>query len=395
MDEQKKHKKRIIAYAVSVSVLVIMMVVLFIYHRNVSKHEFNASDKGEEAADGIFVDSIISKSWPEREGGQLGAEYDCRIVNKSKNDIYGWTVTLHLDGDYEIDSDWSGVYETDGSYILVTPLEYNEIVEKGEEQTFGFILHTMGKVKIDSYEITYYKNSDIRDNPLFWLIIILLGIVMILGITDFYYTQRYNILKKTHEESNMILEQSFTTFAKIIDAKDSYTKGHSMRVAIYSRLLAAEMGMSKDEQHRVYMIGMMHDIGKIGVTDVILNKPGKLDNFERDVIQTHVDVGGEILKDFSSIPEIAEGARYHHERWDGNGYSQHLKGEEIPLIARIICVADSFDAMSSERCYRKSLSLDQIKQELEACSGKQFDPQIVPHMIKLIDEEKAPVAVDI
>ncbi len=394
MDEQNKHKKRIIAYAVSFFALVVLMVILYLYHRNVSKNEFNVSSK-DAKTDQLFVDTKISKSWLEKGGGELGAEYDCRLVNKTNNDIYGWTVTLHLTGDYEIDSDWSGVYETDGSFILVTPLDYNETVEKNNEQTFGFILHTMGKVMVDSYEISYYKNSEIRDNPLFWIAICLMGIILILWITDFYYSQRYNILRKAHEESSMILEQSFTTFSKIIDAKDSYTKGHSMRVAIYARLLAAEMGMTKDEQHRIYMIGMMHDIGKIGVTDIILNKPGKLDNFERDVIQTHVDVGGDILKDFSSIPEIADGARYHHERWDGGGYSKHLKGEEIPLIARIICVADSFDAMSSERCYRKSMSVDQIKKELEACSGKQFDPQIVPYMIKLIDEEKVPVAVDI
>ncbi|MBO4373687.1 MAG: HD domain-containing protein [Lachnospiraceae bacterium] len=371
------------------------MLIIYLHHSRVSQNEYVVDDKEADAENGIFLSSEISKSWLEREGGLMGAEYDCRLVNRTKNDIYDWTVTLHVDGQYEIDSDWSGRYDTDGSYILVHPLEYNQTVEKDDEQTFGFILHTRGKVEIDSYEISYYRDSDVRQDPFFWGAIALLGIITILGITDIYYGQRYSILQKAHEENNAILEQSFTTFSKIIDAKDSYTKGHSMRVGIYARLLAEEMGMSKDDQHRIYMIGMMHDIGKIGVTDTILNKPGRLDNFERDVIQTHVDVGGDILKDFSSIPDIADGARYHHERWDGGGYSKHLSGEQIPLIARIICIADSFDAMSSERCYRKSLTMPQIKAELELCAGRQFDPKIVPYMIKLIDEEKVPVAVDI
>ena len=394
MDGQKKHKKRILGYLISLSVLSAALIAIFLYHSSISKKEFNVTSK-DEASSSVFLMHEKSKSWLEKQGDMLGAEYDFRLVNRTKDDIYGWTVTLRVDGEYEIDSDWNGKYETDGSYILVKPVEYNETVEKGDEQTFGMILHTRGQVDVDSYEISYFRDSDVRSDPLFWIAAALLGIVMLLGITDIYYHQKYSILREAHDEVNMILEQSFTTFSKIIDAKDSYTKGHSMRVAIYSRLLAEEMGMSKEEQHRIYMIGMMHDIGKIGVTDTILNKPGRLDNFERDVIQTHVDVGGDILKDFSSIPEIADGARYHHERWDGGGYSAHLHGEEIPLIARIICVADSFDAMSSERCYRKSLSLPQIKEELKACSGRQFDPQIVPLMIKLIDEEKVPVAVDI
>lgn len=395
MDSQSKHKKRIVVYLISLCVVAIVLLMIYLYHSRVSKNEYIVSSKDADTAGGVYMINEISKSWLEREGGLLGAEYDCKLVNTTNEDVYGWTLTMHVNGEYQIDSDWSGVYETDGSYILVRPLEYNETVAKNDEQPFGFILHTRGKAEIDSYELSYYRDSDVRQDPLFWIAVVLLGIITILGITDIYYGQRYTILQKAHEENTTILEQSFTTFAKIIDAKDSYTKGHSMRVAIYSRLIAEEMGMSKEDQHRIYMIGMMHDIGKIGVTDTILNKPGKLDNFERDVIQTHVDVGGDILKDLSAIPEIADGARYHHERWDGGGYSAHLSGEEIPLVARIICVADSFDAMSSERCYRKSLSMNQIKDELELCSGRQFDPQIVTHMIRLIDEEKVPVAVDI
>ncbi len=136
---------------------------------------------------------------------------------------------------------------------------------------------------------------------------------------------------------------------------------------------------------------MLHDIGKIGITDVILQKPGRLDNNEYGTIQTHVDIGGTILKDFKALPDIADGAQYHHERWDGKGYSKHLEGKDIPEIARIICIADSFDAMTSPRVYRKALSIDFAREELMKCAGTQFDPDIVPVMVKLIDEGAVPI----
>ena len=153
------------------------------------------------------------------------------------------------------------------------------------------------------------------------------------------------------------------------------------------------MGYSEAERERVYWIGMLHDIGKIGITDVILQKPGKLDNEEYTTIKTHVDIGGAILSDFNALPDIADGARYHHERWDGKGYSKHISGKDIPEIARIICIADSFDAMTSPRVYRKAMPIDFAKEELQKCSGTQFDPDIVPVMIELIDERVVPIEI--
>ena len=395
MDEQQKHKMRISVSIAIGSILVALMVVLVFYNNNIKKREYTVNSQNEEPEGGVILEHDVSKSWVEVGRLNIGSEYDFIIKNGTHTDIHDWFVTIHMSSPYEIDSSWNGEFTTDGSYILIYPKEYNFEVKAGDQQTFGFIAHTERDAEILSYEIIYHREVHLLANPLFWLIIAMMIVLLVVNIVDLYYLHKFDMLQKSHDENRQVLEQSFNTFAKIIDAKDSYTKGHSMRVAIYSRLIAAEMGMSKEEQDRIYLIGMMHDIGKIGVTDVILNKPGHLTNYERDVIQTHVDVGGEILRDFTSIPDIADGARYHHERWDGNGYSGHLKGSEIPVIARIICVADSFDAMSSERCYRKSLSMDQIKGELKSCSGKQFDPEIVPYMIKLINEEKVPVAVDI
>ena len=153
--------------------------------------------------------------------------------------------------------------------------------------------------------------------------------------------------------------------------------------------------MSPQEQEHIYYVALLHDIGKIGVPDHILNKPGKLDPEEREVIQTHPKIGADILKNFTALKGIAEGAKYHHERFEGGGYCEGIAGEEIPLVARIIGVADTYDAMSSERCYRKPLSNDYIRSELEGGKGTQFDPNIVPHMLEMIKDGTADRLKDI
>lgn len=192
-------------------------------------------------------------------------------------------------------------------------------------------------------------------------------------------------------EYRSIIEESLKTFANIIDAKDKYTNGHSMRVAFYSRELARKLNLSEEEQERIYYIALMHDIGKIGVADGILNKPGKLTPEEKEVIRNHPKIGGEILKDFTSLPGISDGARYHHERYDGTGYNEGLKGEEIPFYARIICVADSYDAMAADRCYSKGMDAESIKKEIRDNMGTQFDPKIAEIMLELMEEGKVPV----
>lgn len=148
------------------------------------------------------------------------------------------------------------------------------------------------------------------------------------------------------------------------------------------------MGKTPDECRNARYIGLMHDCGKISIPDAILNKPGKLTPEEFAIMKTHTMKGGEILKDFTSIPSIMEGALYHHERYDGKGYPKGLKGEYIPLIGRMICVADSFDAMNSKRSYKEKMYSDQILKELKKNSGTQFDPAIVQVFLKLLSEGK-------
>ena len=181
--------------------------------------------------------------------------------------------------------------------------------------------------------------------------------------------------------------QTMMTLAQTIDAKDAYTKGHSTRVAIYAKKIARKLGMSATDQDTIYFMGLLHDIGKIGVPDYIINKPGKLTDEEFAMIKKHPEIGYDILKNIAEIPNIEAGARWHHERLDGKGYPDGLKGEQIPLFVRIISVADSYDAMSSKRSYRDMLPQDYISSEIEKGKGTQFDPDAADAMIQLIKED--------
>ena len=141
-------------------------------------------------------------------------------------------------------------------------------------------------------------------------------------------------------------------------------------------MIAQNLGMSSDEVDNIYYIALLHDIGKIAIPDSILNKPGKLTDEEFAVMKSHTTRGAAILKGISTIPQIIEGAKSHHEKYDGSGYPEGLKGEEIPFVARIICCADCFDAMASKRVYKEPFSLEVILGEFERCAGTQFDPKI-------------------
>lgn len=201
-------------------------------------------------------------------------------------------------------------------------------------------------------------------------------------------TELMNDLEKKVEEKTAQIEQiSFATIATIasmIEAKDSYTKGHSVRVSEYSARLAKKIGWSDQEVQNLKYIALLHDIGKIGIPDSVLNKPGKLSEIEFDIIKSHTTIGADILKDIETIPGVFVGAKYHHERYDGKGYPNNLVGEEIPEIARIICIADAFDAMNSKRVYRDNLSIEKICEQLEKNKGTQFDPYLAEQFLELI-----------
>lgn len=191
------------------------------------------------------------------------------------------------------------------------------------------------------------------------------------------------------EERNRVEKISLETISiimKALEAKDNYTKFHSLNVAKYAKAIAEKLKLSAKEIERIYTLGLLHDIGKIGVPETILNKPDRLTDEEFEKIKSHIVVGCEILKNFSSMPELYIGSLYHHERYDGKGYSSGLSGENLPVAARIITVADSVDAMYSDRIYRTSRSREFVIEQLEKNKGTQFDPELSDIMIKLIGE---------
>ena len=192
------------------------------------------------------------------------------------------------------------------------------------------------------------------------------------------------IKAKTEKLSHAYI-QIMQALAASVDAKDRYTHGHSSRVARYAREIAARAGFSLAEQDDIYMMGLLHDVGKIGIQDAIINKTSRLTEEEYAQIKTHPVVGAKILEKITDLPELKTGARWHHERYDGRGYPDGLAGEEIPEVARIIAVADTYDAMTSNRSYRGQLPQAQVRAEIARCSGSQFDPRFAAIMLNMID----------
>ena len=193
--------------------------------------------------------------------------------------------------------------------------------------------------------------------------------------------------KKTEENENLTLD-IVKALAMAIDAKDTYTNGHSARVAEYSSEIARRFGYTGQRLSDIYMMGLLHDVGKIGIPDAVINKPAKLTDEEFEKIKAHPVMGARILKNIKDKPKLADGARWHHERYGGGGYPDDLRGDAIPEEARIIAVADSYDAMTSRRSYREPLPQDIVRSEIQKGSGSQFDPRFADIMLKMIDEDK-------
>ncbi len=184
-----------------------------------------------------------------------------------------------------------------------------------------------------------------------------------------------------------LFDETMLALAETVDAKDAYTQGHSLRVADYARRIAALANHSPRQQYDIYCMGLLHDIGKIGIPDSILNKPSRLTDEEYAVIKSHTTIGAGILKKIAEFPKLAIGARSHHERYDGTGYPDGLGGSRIPTEARIIAVADAYDAMTSCRSYRSIMEQDRVRREIERGRGTQFDPVFAEIMLHLIDED--------
>ena len=195
------------------------------------------------------------------------------------------------------------------------------------------------------------------------------------------------MLLEDQEHTRKLFTETAIALVDAIEAKDRYTQGHSTRVAEYSRMIATLLGKSEDECNDIYYAALLHDVGKIGVPDSVINKKVDLTSEELGVIRKHAMIGYQILSEISDFPYLAMVARNHHERFDGAGYPDGLKGKDIPEFARIISVADAYDAMTSNRSYREQLTQENVREEFLRCSGTQFDPDYVDVMIRLIDQD--------
>jgi uncharacterized domain HDIG len=266
------------------------------------------------------------------------------------------------------------------------------------DYTFRMAIVDNEKNVIEESTYRIIKEEEIFDHWWFRIYMILVAGIAVAWFTWFLARTR---IQRTLEYQKRELafarrqlelgNQTILAIAKTVDAKDKNTSYHSQRVSEYSVMLARELGFTEEECENIRRAGLLHDIGKIGIPDRVLNKKGRLDDEEYALMKTHVTFGGEILKDFTIIEHAADGAMYHHEKYDGTGYMMGLKGEEIPLYGRIIAVADAFDAMTQNRVYREKQDITYVKNELIKCSGTQFDPKIAEIMLKFIDQGVVPI----
>ncbi|MCR5456776.1 MAG: HD-GYP domain-containing protein [Clostridiales bacterium] len=244
----------------------------------------------------------------------------------------------------------------------------------------------------------YYSDTIMTRYPIVFMILSLFTIVamvqyhkMVLRDNDYMERLGEEVRKQTSvaleraDKLEKMSDEIVNTLAIAIDAKDRYTNGHSFRVAAYSVALAKHLAWSDDKIKIMHHEALLHDIGKIGVSDTVLNKPGKLTDEEFEIIKSHSTIGGTILDASENLKPAADVARYHHERYDGKGYPSGLKGEEIPFPARIVSIADAYDAMRSDRIYRKGLPKEIIRQELVRGRGKQFDPDLLDIFLQMED----------
>ncbi|MDE7303801.1 MAG: HD-GYP domain-containing protein [Oscillospiraceae bacterium] len=385
-----------------------------------------------------------SEDFPDENGIPLfqkavGTIYEMLVINNSPDTIKDWTAVVYIPEDMYANNTWNGDFEFhqgvksgkeavqtlnlaeysryditldnritsvgamvplyEGDYFVYYPnpdvyempiSPKKEDSEKDSGARIGFIMYIDNRAidyvaDFSQGEIRYHLQTSIFKNPFFWL----LGVIAVIWVSCLLAMIIVKVnLKRFIEQQKRdakALEQTMQTFVNFIEAKDPSTMGHSLRVAQYSRMLAEEMGFSDDECQRIYYIALMHDCGKIYIHDEILTKPGKLTDQEYEIMKKHTVYGSEILRDFTAIDGMGTGALCHHERYDGKGYPNGIAGEDIPIIGRIICVSDAFDAMNSRRCYRSNLSEEVILNELKNNKGKQFDPHVIDCLMSLIE----------
>ncbi len=304
------------------------------------------------------------------------------IINYSAREPY---VCYYLEG-----------YDEEEKTVLLQrnlgDIVYNNL-DSGEYRFHLSILDSPKGKPIEELIYTVRKEAESYEH-LWFKTLFFTELILIVTWLTWFFTRKWSqrALELQRRETSLARDQvrmgneTILAIAKTVDAKDENTSQHSFRVAEYSCMIAKRMGYSAEDLENLRRAALLHDIGKIGIPDNVLNKPGRLTDEEYAIMKSHVVKGGEILKDFTLIPHVQEGAMYHHERYDGKGYVSGLSGKDIPEIARIIGIADAFDAMTANRVYRKHLPFAVVLQELHKGRGTQFDPDILDVFLGIIDD---------
>jgi energy-coupling factor transport system substrate-specific component len=326
-----------------------------------------------------FVDADGKRLYPDG-AGEFVIPSDARKLTVSSF-VYNYSpmnpqVSYHLEG---FDST---VTTVDRSELV--PVDYTNL--RGGD--YRFVIQLKDSMGRGNKETSVVIRKEKAFHEQLWFMIVAAAAVLALialGVRLYTRKKMHALEKKNHETMTFVREITHA-FAKVIDMKDRYTNGHSTRVARYTAMLAKELGYDDDTVEKYTQIALLHDVGKIGIPPEVLNKPGKLTDEEFAVIKSHTSKGYEALKEISIMPELATGAQAHHERPDGKGYPNHLKGDEIPRVAQIIAVADCFDAMYSNRPYRNRMNFDKAVSIIREVSGTQLTEDVVDAFLRLVEK---------
>ena len=350
---------------------------------------------------GRLLDSILENT------AYLQYLYVYRILPDGCHVVFDFETTVDdltaYDERPDVDASALGsVIEFDESFAdyLPTLLSGGKIDTIESNDTYGWLLTRYEPVFASDGSCAAYVGADISmhgvyDNvnhyilqiaviaAVFFAGCVLVGMRLYIGARR---ADEMDTLLQQQKRDKELTREIIEAFAKTVDLKDAYTQGHSFRVAQYTEMLAREMGYDEETVEKYHNIALMHDIGKIGVPDSVLNKPGKLTDEEFELIKSHAERGYAVLQGISLMPEIPIGARAHHERPDGKGYPQGLTEDEIPPVAKIIAVADCFDAMYSNRPYRPRMNFDKVVSIIKDVSGTQLSSEVVDAFLRLVDK---------
>ena len=393
---KKFGKLKILMICFSSSLLIWIIIAGFsIYqNQNINKKVSTISQLSTKPPvdrfDRVYFAITKANNWTEANNMNLFS-YEAILANTTEHDLKDWCIKLKVPDETSVENTWDCTAYIEENYLYIKADELtNEKINSKSETHFGILLISENDLTFRSAIITCRLCQKLSSNSLFIICCIMAVVSFIAALYGFVLQHiiknQAQVTKQRQEHDNQIIEQTMKTFSNFIDNKDTYTQGHSTRVAAYVREMAKRMGLDEQAQLIMYYAGLMHDIGKLTIADDVLNKTSRLSTEEWSLIQQHTTNGAMLLKNFTILPEINDAVLYHHERYDGTGYMNRMSGKDIPLVARMVGIADAYDAMNTNRCYRLKFSEERIISELERCRGKQFDPDIVPYLISMIKD---------